>query len=317
MNKLLIVLGLLMATLNNYAQIKLLSVTKNSDTVKSLQDTSAILRDQDTTASSFIFASSIGNTLFGNRNGAVKSKTFVNSTIVYSPSISYINKSGLSLGIQAYYLNDGISGFGISQYSITPGFELQGNKEVEFSVAFAHYIVNDVYSVYASPIQNDFYSSVMYKKAWLMPGIAIDYSTGTFKEVKRVRNLYDSTTNKIKSFSIITSVSHEFNLGKLLGVSDDFLFTPSLLLNTGNSKTAINHNTNTVNGASVFSRKRGKLAKYENSSFKPESIGLSIDLSYTLGKFNFAPQVYFDYTIPKIDTKQLETIINFTVNYTL
>ena len=317
MNKLIIVIFVLMAGFKNYAQIKSVYPTNNNESIKVLKDTSLISSDSDKPTSNFIFNSSIGNTLFGNRNTAVKSKTFVNNTIIYSPSISYTNKSGLSLAVQAYYLNDGISGLGISQYSITPGFELQGNKNLEFSVSFAHYIVNDIYSAYASPIQNEFYTSLMYKKTWLRPGIAIDYSAGTFKEVQRLRNLYDSTTNKVKSFSLITSVSHEFNLSKILGISDDFHFTPSLLLNTGNSNTVIQHKTNTVNRASVFSHKKGKLAKLDNTSFKPESIGLGLDLSYTSGKFTFAPQAYFDYTIPKIDTKQLATILNFTISYAL
>lgn len=316
MQKILLLIFLLTVYQNNYAQIKPVSVINNIDSVQ-LNNLKNSIPDDEKPSSNFVFATSIGNTLFGDRNSAVKAKTFVNNTVIYAPSVSYMNKSGLSLGLQAYYLNDGITGLGISQYSITPGFELKGNKDVEFSVAFAHYIVSDVYSAYASPIQNDFYTSLMYKKSWLRPGIAIDYSAGTYREVQRDRNLYDSTINKLKSFSFIASVSHEFNLGKALGISDDFIFTPALMLNTGNSSTAIQHKTNTVNRASVFSRRKGKLTKFENTGFQPESVGLSLDLNYTLGNFTFAPEAYFDYTLPKTDANKWATIFNLNISYTL
>ena len=165
MQKIFVLIFLLTINLKNYAQIKPVSGITSLDSTKT--SSNSLVQAEEEPSSNFIIATSIGNTLFGNRNNAIKAKTFVNNTLIYAPSVSYIDKSGLSLGVQAYYLNDGISGLGISQYSITPGFELQDNKAVEFSVAFAHYIVNDSYSTYASPIQNDLYVSLMYKKLWL------------------------------------------------------------------------------------------------------------------------------------------------------
>lgn len=312
----LLLICLLLLNTKNYAQKKSVLVIDNIDSLK-LKNSNDSVPDIKQPSSNFIFATSIGNTLFENRNSAIKSKTFVNNTVIYSPSVNYKNKCGLNLGVQAYYLNDGMSGIGISQYSITPGFELQENKEVEFSVSFAHYIINDAYSAYASPIQNDLYTSFMYKKLWLRPGIAIDYSAGTYRDVQRQGNFYDSTINKLKSFSFITSVSHEFNFGKVLGIADDLILTPSLMLNMGKSNTAIQHKTNTINRASVFSRKKAKLIKFENTDFQMESIGLSMDLSYMHGRFTLAPEAYLDFSIPKTDLNQLAIILNFNISYSL
>ena len=65
-----------------------------------------------------------------------------------------------------------------------------------------------------SPVQNDFYSSITYKKTWIRPGLSAGYSAGTYGDIKRLQNLYDSITNQMKSSSAIISTSHVFNRTK-------------------------------------------------------------------------------------------------------
>ena len=61
----------------------------------------------------------------------------------------------------------------------------------------------------------------------------------------------------------------------------------------GKSKLTFKHKTNVVNLAN-FLNKRGRLPKFENTKFQAESLGLSLDASYVVGKFAIEPQGYFD-----------------------
>ena len=292
----------------------------NIDSVKNILTTIPIVKkDQDSIAipsssSYFTIGVGIGNTLFGSRSDAINSKLFSNNEIIYSPNISYSHKSGFNVNATIYYLNEGGRGVDASQYAITPGYELPDNQNITFTVANAHYFIKDKFSLYASPIQNDFYTSLADKKSWLHPGIAIDYATGTYREQQYQRSFYDSTTNKLKSFSIIPSISHQFKRKSVFAATDEISFLPMLMLNIGNSSTTIQHKTNMGN-RNIFAAKKGKLTKFQNTPFQVESIGLSTELSYIIGKFSIEPQFYLDYYLPSTDQSRVATVFNLNVLY--
>ena len=316
MQKLLLLILLLTLSATNYAQTKPGKNADAKDSIEIMKDLMDILFEPEKPSSYFTFDAGIGNRIFNVRNNVLNSKLTRVSTFIYSPSIIYHHKSGLYFSAGANLLNDYAKGFGISQYSVSPGLELPDNKNVDFAIAYTHYFVSDKFSSYVSPIQNDFYTSLIYKKTWIRPSVALGYSTGKYGDVKRILRLYDSTNNELKSSSLTASVSHEFKWDEVFNKNDGITFTPTVLLNSGSSKIAIHHKTNAINLAN-FLNKKGRLPKFRNTKFEAQSLGLSLDLNYVIGKFTFEPQAYFDYYLPATDDKKLYTYFTFNIRYTL
>lgn len=264
----------------------------------------------------------VGNRLFSQRNNTVNAKQGDNITTVFTPSVSYFNKSGFNATMATYLLNDASKGFSAVQYSATVAYDLPENEHFSTGASYTRYFVKDKFSAYASPIQNDLYGYFSYKKYWLEPGVAVGYSTGQYKQLitkdtvinNRRRFLYDSITNNLKAFSVLLSVSHNFEWYQLLHKKDALFFTPSIMLNVGSSKTEIMHQSNATFLLNLLNKK-GKLRRNQNTPFQVESIGLNVDVNYTIGKFNFQPQLYLDYYLPSTDTERFSQVFTFNVGY--
>jgi hypothetical protein len=276
----------------------------------------------------------LGNALYSNHNHALNSKQ-ASLPFVLNPNVGYYHKSGFNLVAGNYLLNENHS-FGVSQYSLAPGYEKQFDNHLDLEVAYTHYFELNKNSVYASPIQNDIYSSLVYKKHWIEPGIEMGYSTGKSNEVVRLdtliggvkRKLYDSMANTLHTFSMIFSVQHDFSWHPVFGKSDSISFTPKLMLNMSSN------NVNTVNTDNVSStlgailtkqelkqvnralqRRVKKLAKLQSTSFQVESLGLDLTGSYTIGKFTIEPDFYFDYFLQQTDLERLTKVFVVNLNY--
>jgi len=304
------------------AQVPVAKTNAAIDTASILKELSDLLHSNETPISYATIDVGIGNRLFNVRNKSLNAKQTTTGTIVYTPTISYFHKSGFSIAASANLLNDIEKGFGISQVALSPGYDYTGNKNFITGIAYTHYFVKDFYSTYAIPVQNDFYGYFSYKKYWLQTGLALDYATGVYKQVKTKdtivnniqRNFYDSASFNIKSFSMILSVGHDFEWTNLLNDDDGVNFTPTLMLNLGSSKTNITHNTNAIRLLN-FLNKKGRLPKIQTSSFTAESIGLNLNFAYSIGKFSFQPQLYLDYYLPQLDGNKLSALFTFTAAY--
>ena len=221
------------------------------DSAAILQDLMNLLDSTDEPTSYTLVTVSIGNRLFSLHNNQLNANQSTSTTIVYNPSAGYFHKSGFSLSAGAYLLNDAVKGFGATQYSITPAYDMAGSDKFSLGVSYTRYFVKDEYSAYSSPIQNDFYASFSYKKTWIEPGIALGYSTGEYKQsiikdttINNIhRVLYDSASFRINAFSMMLSASHRFDWYSVFKKDDGFEIAPSLLLNFGSSTTNITHNT--------------------------------------------------------------------------
>lgn len=303
---------------------------QNDSSVISTLDTAAILKDLMGLIDADIHPTSYGlvevgagNRLFSIHNNRLNSRETSINTIVYTPVVGYFHKSGLSLSAGVYLLNQKNKGFGASQFTITPAYDLIGNDKIGFSISYTRSFVKDKFSPYASPIQHDFYSSVMYKKTWIQPALALGYSTGKYGDVFRKDtifgnanlSIYDSTINHLKSFSIMVSAGHNFQWTSLLGSNDALLITPSVVLNMASSTIDITHHTNAPN---LIDRliKRGRLPLLVTNGFKAESAGFNFNCSYSAGDFTFSPQVYLDYYLPETDTNRFNQSYTFTIGYT-
>jgi hypothetical protein len=316
---------LFLSKINN-AQVLSDSLKTQIDSMAILNDLISLLDSADKPKSYVNIELGIGNRLFSVRNNALNSKQQSVRTLIWSPSVGYFHKSGFSISAGANLLHDTAygKGFGVNQWSVSPGYELQGNDNIAFSFSYAHYFVKDKYSPYSSPIQNDWYTFFSYKKTWLQPGIALGLSTGEYKQVifkdssngTSTKRLYDSITYSPTIFSVIASVGHQFEWYKLFSKKDGLVVNTSLLLNMGSDKSTIAHKTNAIH---LYNRltKNGKLPKVANNQFSAESVGLNVSLNYAIGKLNFAPQLYLDYYLPKTDGQQFTSLFSFNISFSL
>ncbi len=311
---LLLICFLLALSAKNYAQTDSLKGISAKDSAEIMNELMDLLSSSDKPASYFTASIGIGTRLFNVRNNALNAKQSSINKFIYSPTIAYYHKTGINFSASANLLNDSINGFGVNQYSISPGYQLQDNKNIYFAFVYTHYFVNDIFSSYTSPLQNDFYTSLNYKKIWIQPGIALGYSTGKYGDVKRKRVLYDSVTNNIKAFTFIISASHQFIWDNIFNKKDGIILNTAVMLNTASSKVDIQHNTNATNLLN-FLNKKGKLPKSKTSPYEIESAGLSLDLQYVYGKFVFEPQVYFDYYLPSTEENRFTSVFTFNLSY--
>lgn len=318
-----LVICFLVFSCRNYAQTSPGENMTERDSMEILNELIKLL-DAGNDPVSFAFANvGIGNRLFSIKNNAFNAFQSTASKVIYSPSLGYFHKSGFGLTAGANLLDDG-EGFGVNQFSVSPSFDLTGNKNIAFNISYAHYFVKDKYSEFSSPIQNDFYTAFTYKKTWLQPGTALGYATGEYNDARYKdtiilgirRRLYDSINYKLNVFSIMLSVGHEFNWYNILDKSDGVYFTPTLMLNAGSGKTTISHNTNATILFNLLN-KRGRIPKLQKSEFALQSVGLYMNLGYNIGNFSFAPQLYLDYYLPAIepDSKRFSQVFTFNIGY--
>jgi hypothetical protein len=305
------------------------NVVQQSDSLKQLDSTLAgdsVSLFLDTPKSYVQAGIGIGNNLYSIHNNILNSKQ-ATPTVVFTPSIAYFHKSGFNLTAAAYLLTDK-NKFGVNQYAITPGYETAQGKDFDFIASYTHYFVQDVYSKYASPIQNDLYASLVYKKPLIQPGIAIGYSAGTFKDnkyldttVANVRKMYyDSTSNTLESFSFIPSIQHAFDWYVVFCSKDEIIFTPSIMLNFANNNTAITQDNTNVGGNSALVKRIKKiinkrLEKFQQSPFQLQSVGVNLDVNYQLGNFAVAPELYVDYYTQQTNANKFSEIYAVNLTY--
>jgi hypothetical protein len=124
----------------------------------------------DAPQSYFKIGAGIGNSLFSTENKALNARQ-ISNPFTFMPSMGYFHKSGWSLSATGYLTayNQKTS---FSQFAISPAYE-HSNKKLATSISYTRYIISDPYNTSASPIQNDFYANIIFKKKWIRPGISI------------------------------------------------------------------------------------------------------------------------------------------------
>lgn len=270
----------------------------------------------------------VSNKLFSIYNNSLNALE-ENRKIIFMPSLEYFHKSGFGISASGFLLNeDNKTGF--FQYSLTPSFDYVSGDRIEAGIYYTRFFAEDKYNGAASPIQNDLYLYAALKNTWLKPTVSFGYSTGRYHETifidttmfiqnrpVRVR-FTDTLSTKIKSISLIASLSHIFPMYAILHSNDALYFIPQLSLNMGSNKYAVTHKSSTIYRA--FRKKRKtRIRNFEEEStashFAVESLGLQLDLNYRTGRFNFEPQLYLDYYLPATTEKRFAQIFSVSVGY--
>jgi hypothetical protein len=272
----------------------------------------------------------VGNKLYSSQNKAVESLQNTRQFVV-SPSVAYYHKSGFGISFTGFLLSEN-NKTDFYQYSVSPFYNYTKGRVAHASFSYTHYFEKDIYSSNTSPIQNEFYGSLVFKKPWFKPGIAAGYSSGTYHEIIKIDTIIrvlnqqihikytDTTTTKISSFSLAGTLEHSFGFYNIFSKKDALGFTPQLSFITGINTYQVSHKSTTSNYNS-FTKKHSKRIRHfqsqdSNNKYEAQSLGLDLDLNYFIGIFYFEPELYLDYYLPKTNDKRLTQIFNFNIGIT-
>lgn len=271
----------------------------------------------------FQVSAALGNSYFSVRNKRIDA-TQLESKLVFTPDLSYYHKSGLSIAAAAFLTSfDGNSDF--YQYSLTPSFTVRRSKTIAATVSYTRFFRRTGFESAASPIQNDLYGTVYFKKPWLQPGISLGLSGGNNTDYKKVdsvlfglqRIFTDTIKSTIQAFSVSAYVQHSFEWMNILNKKDGISFTTKLILNAGSNKYSEKHYNPYAAYINRFLQRRNLLGRLQyNTPFEVQSLACNLDLNYIIGKFGFEPQFYLDYYLPETTDKKITFIFSLALSYT-
>lgn len=272
----------------------------------------------------------IGNRLFSGNNKAVQNLDS-KKKLVFTPSMGYFHKSGLSLSFAGYLLSEN-SKFNFYQYALSPSYSYSKGKVANALISYIHYFKESRHNPSASPFNNEIYLNLIFKKPFVKPGFSAGYSSGNFREIVNIDTTviilnrptqikYTDTANtKISSFSVSTSIEHDFAFYTLFSKNDGLRFTPQLSLISGINNYSVAHKSSTQFYNLYTQRRLKKLRRFESSTgdskYELQSLGLDLDLNYSIGKFYIEPEIYLDYYLPKTDGKAFTQVYNFNIGIT-
>ncbi len=272
----------------------------------------------------------IGNNLYSNQDKSIEA--LQNSqTFVVSPSAGYYHKSGFGISFAGFLLNDN-NKTDFYQYTLTPSYSYKKGKVTDALISYTHYFEKSIYNYYTSPIQNELYGNILFKKPWLKPGVALGYSTGKFDQsvhidtAVRILNrlvhiIYsDTVTTKITSYSVAASVEHSFIYYNLFTIKDGIIITPQLSLITGVNTYDMSH-TSRLDYYNAYTKKALRRIRHfqsqgNNKNYQLQSFGFDLDVNYSMGKFYCEPDLYLNYYLPDANDNRFTQIFNFNIGIT-
>jgi hypothetical protein len=206
----------------------------------------------------------------------------------YTAGAGYYHRSGLSLALSSYFINDK-SSTTLYQTSLTPAYEYDKGKHFGFGVSYTHYFNKDSVSFYQSPLVNEYYGYVSYKNDILEPTLSYTYAEGK----EKVKVLNQVRTINANDYSLALALKHEFSWKNMIATTDEFSFSPALSLSAGSNSYGFNN---------TAAQGKGRLKKLalsqQTKKFEMQGLSLSLPLEYKIKKFYIEPSISLDYYIP-------------------
>jgi hypothetical protein len=277
-------------------------------------------------ASTFDISVGLGNGSFSSHNNAANA-TGITNQVIFTPAVFYHHKSGLSIGATTYITSDSISS-GIYQTGITGSYDYTG-KLISGGISYTRYL-SDLSKYNSKCIyQNDIFGYAKLSKGVIQPVINLGYANGKYKEinyqaVKVLINrpppkpdtlvtvkIKDSTNNTTSYFSFSGGIEHDFYFYNLLSGKDEFDITPALFVNAATDQLSTTH-TNKIFDKYPRLTRRKKFGSGSNK-FQLQSVAMSLDMTYSIGKFFVQPGLYLDYYLPSTTSKRLTAVYSFVV----
>ncbi|HUP11962.1 MAG TPA: hypothetical protein VM187_07120 [Niastella sp.] len=270
----------------------------------------------------FIINTAIGTGFFSfNDKNTVTINT--EKKLIVSPSVGYYHKSGLGLSAAGYsLLNEGMNFY---QYSLSPSFDVI-KKRFSTGIAYTRYLTKDSLDFYTTPIQNEVFAYLSYKKWWVRPTLSLSYGWGSKEEyekreiVRRIRLLRDryyvnvKNVTSVRDFSATISVRKDIDWYSVLTKADNITLTPIAMLNAGTQNygfnTSYSYNFSPVRTNSLPSNSEIS----DNTQFALQSTCFALRGSYLKGSFLLQSQVLFDYFLQDLNdaASKLSTVYSIT-----
>lgn len=266
-----------------------------------------------------------------NSGGDRAIESLQNYPFIINPSAGYYHKSGFGISFTGYLLNEK-NKTDFYQYTVTPSFGYNKGKFADVLISYSHYFEKNKYSYNTSPVQDEFYGNILFKKSWLKPAISTGYSFGKYHEIvgidtsitiltQQIPIKYtDTITTKLSTFSVAGSVEHSFIFFNLFSIKDGLSFTPQLSLISGINTYAVSHTSSLAN-FTLFSKRLLKRIRYfqtqsNKMNYQLQSVGLDLDINYSIGKFYLEPDFYLNYYLPATNDNRFTQTFNFNVGIT-
>ncbi len=266
----------------------------------------------------------IGNGTFSESNQAVNA-TGISNQLVLTPGISYHFKQGISVGVTGFFTKEQTAGsMQLYQTGLTAAYDYMG-KKISGGVSYTRYISDAKKYNSKSLYQNDLYGYFKRSSGAIQPGIAVGYANGNYKDASFTSFILkrplrgdtlisgiDSTENQSSYFSVSANIEHDFSLYNIFDKNDELDIVPSLIVNYGSDKYTQTHTNKMYDRLRALNKVKKVVA---DSKFQLQSVAMSLDLTYSIGKFFLQPNVYMDYYLPATTGKRLSTIYSVTTGF--
>ncbi|CAN5177761.1 hypothetical protein BH09BAC2_BH09BAC2_12070 [soil metagenome] len=297
---------------------------------KQLNDLLGDISVQDTSKSTFKISLGLGNRRFSINNNTLNADQSENK-IVINPTVGYFHKSGFSISASAFAFTDN-SNFKFYQFALTPAYEYTTGKNLAAAISYTRFFQADAYTQSASPVQNDLYGKIYFKKPWMQPGVSLGYGSGKYKQITQVDTVVrinnqlvhyrfkDTASVKMTWFNISPSIQHEFEFEKVFSKNDGFMFNPELLVNIGSGTYDEKHSGSGLASLVNGNGRRGKRISDKSSAsevtpLQLESLAINIDMEYGIGNFAISPNIYLDYYLPATTSNRFSGIYQLNFIY--
>lgn len=251
---------------------------------------------EDKASSYFDLNTGVSNGYFTPKGGGVAQSRLFNTT-----GIGYYDASGFNFSVSGMMTSDK-GQFSLYQTAITPGFDFNKGDTWGGGLSYTRYLVKDSVSFDLSPLKNEFYGYLTYKAGSIIPTLGLNYAMGTENDVKVTQRRMVTKSTSVHDISVLASVKHVFDLGKLFTENDGFSFTPTIMSVTGTNTYGSN-----LLGSKIprftTNKRAAKLSSASAGNFTLQYISIDLSFSYEIGKVYLQPQLLFDYTVPKPESQ--------------
>ena len=215
--------------------------------------------------------------------------TAYNNSLSVAPFITIRNKNGIGLTYSPKLVAGG-SAPGIYMHELTLGIESYDKKKLDYFVDLSHYFFTGNKSIPYTPINNELYSSLTYKKSAVRPMLALGVGFGSLQQ--------GTVKNTVSDVSLTGGISHIFRKEKN---GADLALIPALRLNAGtNDYFSLMHSSPYISANKNFKKlmhkKKGNTVITPNTTvskgnFSLNNIEPALQASYEKGNLSIRPEL--------------------------
>jgi hypothetical protein len=147
------------------------------------------------------------------------------NTLSIAPSVSLSN-GGFAISYSPRIITGG-SNPGLYMHAVTLGYSEYDKKVFDFAINYSRFFFTDNNSIPYTPLNNEIYTELAYKKLWLKPRIAAGIGFGNNQGTTT------ASSSSVYDIGVSAGVGHSFDWGN---DNTSFSIAPSLLLNAGTNE---------------------------------------------------------------------------------